>query len=64
MCQLLEIAPDYLAKQRDKGNLRFTTNQNLCLFEITDIIRLKVATEMAEIYKIINDVSVIPHDRK
>jgi len=64
ICHLLEMDTNYLAKQRDKGNLRFTADQNLCLFEITDIIRLKVATEMTEIYKTINDVSVIPHDRK
>lgn len=63
ICQVLELDPQKLAKQRDKGNIHCTTDRKQCLYEITDIIRYKVASEMADIYRTINEASVLPRSR-
>lgn len=64
VCQVLEIDPRTLDKFRSNGNIKSTSTGSLCLYEISDIVRLKVASEMADIYRMINDASVSARERK
>ena len=51
ICEVLQMTPEEVEIQRQKGYIRFTTHKGMTVYEITDLLRLKNMLEMVNIYR-------------
>ena len=51
ICEVLQMTPEEVEIQRQKGYIRFTTHKGMTVYEITDLLRLKNMLEMGNIYR-------------
>ncbi len=64
VCQVMKLNAAEVERQRQKGLLRYSEDEGICLYEISDLIRLKNAIDMIGVYRLINDASVSPISRE
>ena len=51
MLEVLQMTPEEVEIQRQKGYIRFTTQKGMTVYEITDLLRLKNMLEMGNVYR-------------
>ena len=51
ICEVLQMTPEEVEIQRQKGYIRFTTHKGMTVYEITDLLRLKNMLEMGNVYR-------------
>jgi len=51
ICEVLQMTPEEVEIQRQKGYIRFTTHKGMTVYEITDLLRLKNMLEMGSVYR-------------
>lgn len=51
ICEVLQMTPEEVEIQRQKGYIRFTTQKGMTVYEITDLLRLENMLEMGSIYR-------------
>ena len=51
ICELLQMTREEVETQRQKGYIRFSVQNGITVYEITDILRLKNMLEMGKIYR-------------
>lgn len=64
VCQVLNLDVGLLEEYRQKGILRCIDEDDLRLYEVSDLVRLKAALDMVDIYRRINEASVFPSSLK
>ena len=55
ICDVLQMTPEEVEIQRQKGYIRFTTHKGMTVYEITDLLRLKNMLEMGSVYRKIDE---------
>lgn len=55
ICELLQMSREEVERQRQKGYIRFVRKNDVTVYEITDILRLKNMLEMKGIYRKIDE---------
>ena len=51
ICEVLQMTPEEVEIQRQKGYIRFTMHKGMTIYEITDLLRLKNMLEMGSVYR-------------
>lgn len=51
ICDVLQMTPEEVEIQRQKGYIRFTMHKGMTVYEITDLLRLKNMLEMGSVYR-------------
>lgn len=51
ICEVLQMTPEEVEIQRQKGYIRFTMYKGITIYEITDLLRLKNMLEMGSVYR-------------
>lgn len=51
ICEVLQMTPEEVEIQRQKGYIRFTMYNGITIYEITDLLRLKNMLEMGSVYR-------------
>lgn len=64
VCQVLSLDAALVEQYRQKGLLRSYEENGLRLYEAADLVRLKAALEMIDIYRRINKAAIIPSSLK
>lgn len=64
VCQVLNLDAALVEQYRQKGLLRSYEGNGLRLYEAADLVRLKAALEMIDIYRRINKAAIIPSSLK
>lgn len=64
VCQVLNLDAALVEQYRQKGLLRSYEENGLRLYEAADLVRLKAALEMIDIYRRINKAAIIPSSLK
>lgn len=64
VCQVLNLDAALVEQYRQKGLLRSYEENGLRLYEAADLVRLKAALDMIDIYRRINKVAIIPSSLK
>ena len=64
VCQVLNLDAARVEQYRQKGLLRSYEGNGLRLYEAADLVRLKAALEMIDIYRSINKAAIIPSSLK
>ena len=59
ICELLQMTREEVELQRQKGYIRFSVQNGMTVYEITDILRLKNMLEMGKIYRKIDEKAVV-----
>lgn len=59
ICELLQMTREEVEVQRQKGYIRFSVQNGMTVYEITDILRLKNMLEMGKIYRKIDEKTVV-----
>ena len=58
ICELLQMTREEVETQRQKGYIRFSVQNGITVYEITDILRLKNMQEMGKIYRKIDGMAI------
>ena len=58
ICELLQMTREEVETQRQKGYIRFSVQNGITVYEITDILRLKNMLEMGKIYRKIDGMAI------
>ena len=58
ICELLQMTREEVEAQRQKGYIRFSVQNGITVYEITDILRLKNMLEMGKIYRKIDGMAI------
>lgn len=58
ICELLRMTREEVEAQRQKGYIRFSVQNGITVYEITDILRLKNMLEMGKIYRKIDGMAI------
>ena len=58
ICELLQMTREEVDTQRQKGYIRFSVQNGITVYEITDILRLKNMLEMGKIYRKIDGMAI------
>ena len=64
VCQVLNLDAALVEQYRQKGLLRSYEENGLRLYEAADLVRLKAALEMIDIYRRINTAAISPSSLK
>lgn len=64
VCQVLDLDAALVERQRTKGLLRCIEENGMRLYEVSDLVRLKAALDMVDVYRRINEAAVSPSPRK
>ena len=58
ICELLQMTREEVDTQRQRGYIRFSVQNGMTVYEITDILRLKNMLEMGKIYRKIDEMVI------
>ena len=58
ICELLQMTREEVETQRQRGYIRFSVQNGMTVYEITDILRLKNMLEMGKIYHKIDEMVI------
>ena len=58
ICELLQMTREEVEAQRQRGYIRFSVQNGITVYEITDILRLKNMLEMGKIYRKIDGMAI------
>lgn len=58
ICELLQMTREEVETQRQRGYIRFSVQNGITVYEITDILRLKNMLEMGKIYRKIDEMVI------
>ena len=58
ICELLQMTREEVETQRQRGYIRFSVQNGMTVYEITDILRLKNMLEMGRIYRKIDEMVI------
>ena len=65
ICELLQMTREEVETQRQKGYIRFSVQNGITVYEITDILRLKNMLEMGKIYRKIDGMVItVPGEKR
>ena len=64
VCHVLRMDAAVVEQHRHKGLLRSYEENGLRLYEAADLVRLKAALDMIDIYRRINKAAIIPSSSK
>ena len=64
VCQVLRLDAETIEQHRRKGLLRSYEEEGLRLYEVSDLVRLKAALDMVDVYRRINKAAISPSSVK